>query len=235
MRTAGGALVALLMLPTLGQAAVSRAQLDHLEQEVWRARADFHMYTVMDADPQYQTALSHSLAAAEARLALIKEAAADDDQQRLAAELAQRLDELRQATGADGAAVDRGSVAIAARLDAVSSAEAAALDDVQALASDIQRLAGDYVARAAAGARTRTSSDPQASVKAFQSALARARQAHHGDPAVRAALEQVALKWKFIRGSLLDEQTQPVPFLVYRYAGQISDTLTNLDTATAAR
>ena len=67
--------------------------------------------------------------------------------------------------------------------------------------------------------------DFKKSVPEFERMLKAAQSQYADDEAMTRALDQVAVKWKFIRQSMVKFYENAVPFLIYRYTKQMVDTL----------
>ncbi|MEP5286548.1 MAG: hypothetical protein ABJQ33_09990, partial [Alloalcanivorax venustensis] len=102
-------------------------------------------------------------------------------------------------------------------------------DDVHGLISELQRLTSSYVAIIAAnddeGQAEQDRGAFEQAVPAFSDRLKRVQAAHRGDGNLNRTLEQAALKWGFIRSSMLKFGDDAVPFLVYRYTSQMTGSL----------
>jgi len=124
----------------------------------------------------------------------------------------------------------RGWPRFAAGIDDFEGAADGDYDDVHGLISELQQLTSSYVAIIA----DNNDGDDEAqqdrgafeqAVPAFSDRLKRVQAAHRGDGNLNRTLEQAALKWGFIRSSMLKFGDDAVPFLVYRYTSQMTSSL----------
>lgn len=240
MRTLSrGALAVVLSItglgaPMLAEAALNRAQLEDLEHHLWQVRTDYHMYTVMDRDDTYRVALNEAAQQAADALGELRADSESDAEQALVGGLTEQWRRMAAARAlptpdgedADGdpGRLDRLPAAMAADINAFDGAAAGDYDDVHALISDLQHLTSSYVAIIAATEEQDQAAFEKA-VPAFTDQLKAVQRAHRRDGNLNRTLEQAALKWDFIRTSMLKFGEQAVPFLVYRYTSQMTASL----------
>jgi ABC-type sugar transport system substrate-binding protein len=248
MRTLSrGALAVLLSVtglstPILASAALSRAQLEDLEHHLWQVRTDYHMYSVMDGNDTYRVALNEAAQQAAEALGDLRANSDSDAERALVADLAdqwQRMaadqalpapgDAEGEATSGDPRRLDDLPAEMASRIDAFEGAAGGDYDDVHGLISELQQLTSSYVAIIAGnndgGEAEQDRGAFEQAVPAFSDRLKRVQAAHRGDGNLKRTLEQAALKWGFIRSSMLKFGDDAVPFLVYRYTSQMTSSL----------
>ena len=248
MRTLSrGALAVLLSVtglstPILASAALSRAQLEDLEHHLWQVRTDYHMYSVMDGNDTYRVALNEAAQQAAEALGDLRANSDSDAERALVADLAdqwQRMaadqalpapgDAEGEATSGDPRRLDDLPAEMASRIDAFEGAAGGDYDDVHGLISELQQLTSSYVAIIAGnndgGEAEQDRGAFEQAVPAFSDRLKRVQAAHRGDGNLKRTLEQAALKWGFIRSSMLKFGEDAVPFLVYRYTSQMTSSL----------
>lgn len=234
--------IAIFLMPLSASAAVERAALERLQLDIWRIRADFHMYTVMVGDREYRDQLFASVGQGQRSFQALAQAAATEQERALFRELSPRWEAFtsvaRRNTIAEGQTdpytirdLNEFSAEISARLAGFQASSEGAQADLWGLAAQMQRMASEYLALAAdpaggmavdtGGARL----EFRDAVPAFEQQLAELRRTYRDDESVNRALEQVAIKWGFIRESLVKFYENAVPFLVHRYSEQIVDTL----------
>ncbi len=231
MRTLSrGALLAILLLPALGQAALARAQLDTFERQLWRISTDHHMLDLMDGDQRYSASLGETAAAAAAGLETLAGNAESEQEQALVADLQAQWNALDVTGEGDPARFDRVPTAVSERLRAFEGGESGDYDDVQRLIAELHRLTARYTAIVAGGDGDGDQDAFRAELGEFAQELRRVQAAHGDHAPLQEALEQSRLKWEFVRGSLTKFGDDAVPFLVYRYTGRMTD---NLDQAMA--
>lgn len=223
-----GALLAILLLPALGQAALARAQLETFERQLWRISTDHHMLDLMDGDQRYGASLEETASAAAAGLETLAGNAESEQEQALVADLQARWEELDAAGEGDPARFDRVPAAVSERIEAFEGGESGDYDDVQRLITGLQRLTATYTAIVDGGDADQDAF--RAELGEFGQRLKRAQAAHGDHGPLKEALEQSRLKWEFVRGSLTKFGNDAVPFLVYRYTGRMTE---NLDQAMA--
>ena len=248
MRTLSrGALAVLLSVtglstPILASAALSRAQLEDLEHHLWQVRTDYHMYSVMDGNDTYRVALNEAAQQAAEALGDLRANSDSDAERALVADLAdqwQRMaadqalpapgDAEGEAASGDPRRLDDLPAEMASRIDAFEGAAGGDYDDVHGLISELQQLTSSYVAIIAGnndgGEAEQDRGAFEQAVPAFSDRLKRVQAAHRGDGNLKRTLEQAALKWGFIRSSMLKFGEDAVPFLVYRYTSQMTSSL----------
>ena len=248
MRTLSrGALAVLLSVtglwtPIPASAALSRAQLEDLEHHLWQVRTDYHMYSVMDGNDTYRVALNEAAQQAAEALGDLRANSDSDAERALVADLAdqwQRMaadqalpapgDAEGEATSGDPRRLDDLPAEMASRIDAFEGAAGGDYDDVHGLISELQQLTSSYVAIIAGsndgGEAEQDRGAFEQAVPAFSDRLKRVQAAHRGDGNLKRTLEQAALKWGFIRSSMLKFGEDAVPFLVYRYTSQMTSSL----------
>jgi len=230
-----------LSAPMLASAALSRAQLEDLEHHLWQVRTDYHMYAVMDGNDTYRVALNEAAQQAAKALDDLSAGSESDAERALVAALSDQWRRMAadQALPKPGAAQGEQPAGDPARLDQLPAEMAASIngfedaaggdyDDVHALISELQSLTSSYVAIIAAKQDDGEAGDRgefEKAVPAFSDRLKRAQAAHRGDGNLSRTLEQAALKWGFIRASMLKFGEDAVPFLVYRYTSQMTGSL----------
>lgn len=248
MRTLSrGALVVVLSItgsaaPMVAGAALSRAQLEDLEHHLWQVRTDYHMYSVMDGNDTYRVALNEAAQQAAEALGDLRANSESDAERALVADLTEQwqrmaADQALPAPGGDQAEpasgdprlLDEVPAEMAAGIDGFEGAADGDYDDVHALISELQHLTSSYVAIIAGNAEEGQAAQDRGAfeqaVPAFSDRLKRVQAAHRGDGNLHRTLEQAALKWGFIRSSMLKFGDQAVPFLVYRYTSQMTGSL----------
>lgn len=230
-----------LTAPVLAGAAVSRAQLEDLEHHLWQVRTDFHMYSVMDGNDTYRVALNEAAQQAAEALDDLRASSETDAERALVTDLTDQWQRMAadQALPVPGGAEAETAPGDPRRLDdlpaemadGINGFESAAggdYDDVYALISELQYLTSSYVAIIATNEDENAEQDRGAfepAVPAFTERLKRVQAAHRGDGNLNRTLEQAALKWGFIRSSMLKFGEDAVPFLVYRYTSQMTSSL----------
>jgi hypothetical protein len=225
-----------LAAPMAASAALSRAQLEDLEHHLWQVRTDYHMYAVMDGNDTYRVALNEAAQQAAEALDELRAASESDAERALVADLADQWQRMAadQALPAPGDAEGEAASGDPRRLDAgIDDFEGAAdgdYDDVHGLISELQQLTSSYVAIIADnndddGEAQQDRGAFEQAVPAFSDRLKRVQAAHRGDGNLNRTLEQAALKWGFIRSSMLKFGDDAVPFLVYRYTSQMTSSL----------
>ncbi|HEX5677604.1 MAG TPA: hypothetical protein VFX91_06530 [Alcanivorax sp.] len=231
-----------LTAPMLAGAALSRAQLEHLEHHLWQVRTDYHMYSVMDGNDTYRVALNEATQQAAEALDDLRLAGESDAERALVTRLTEQWRQMaadqalpnpadaqaEQAPG-DPRRLDSVPARMAAEINGFEGATGGDYDDVHALISELQHLTSSYVAIIAGkddeGQPLQDRSAFEQAVPAFSDRLEKTRNAHRSDGNLNRTLEQAALKWGFIRSSMLKFGDQAVPFLVYRYTSQITSSL----------
>lgn len=226
-----------LATPMLAGAALSRAQLEDLEHHLWQVRTDYHMYSVMDGNDTYRVALNEAAQQAAEALDELSANSESDAERALVADLTGQWEQMAADQALPSAADDEAEPAsgdpqrlddlpaqMAAGIDQFDGAAAGDYDDVHALISELQHLTSSYVAIIAGQSEQDREAFEQA-VPAFSDRLKKAQAAHRGDGNLNRTLEQAALKWGFIRSSMLKFGDEAVPFLVYRYTSQMTGSL----------
>ena len=234
-----GLCAALLLMPMLAAAAIDQAQIERMQLDLWRVRADFHMFTVMDGDRSYERQLTQSISSAESRFRDLQDAASSDSDVALVDTLnASWADFLRAARSNTIAElgytesyaaqdVNRLAAVMSNQLSAYSADTSAEYHDMWALAAYMQRMSSEYLALSAdpsGGMAVDTGEgriEFRDTVPAFDRRLAEIRAKYSDDDTASRALEQIASKWGFIRESLVKFYENSVPFLVHRYTQQI--------------
>lgn len=242
MRLLGG-LVALAILPLNGMAAITNADLEEFEMGLWRVRADFHMLTIMTGGETYAADLDSSIDRARRALKNIEADAEGGEERKLAVELGKEWKNFEKAASSNTMAeqgytdtytiqdVNELPAVMLEKMDAFEGGLTGKYDDVRELAAYLQRMSSEYLnlsADPSGGMAAGTDEgrlEFKDAVPRFESMLAAARKNHASDDAMSRALGQVALKWTFIRESMVKFYENAVPFLVYRYTRQMVETL----------
>lgn len=243
-----GLCVGLLLVPVLASAAITEAQLERLQMDIWRIRADFHMYSVMGGDRQYQQQLNQSIRAGEGHLQGLASTAESESEQALVNNLRENWREFITAANNNTVAelgytetyaaqdVNRLAAVMTAQLSGFAATDAGDYADLWALATYMQRMSSEYLALAAdpsGGMAVDTGEgrlEFRDAVPAFDRMLSELQRKYRQDDVVNRALEQVASRWSFIRESLVKFYENAVPFLVHRYTEQIISTINQVDT-----
>lgn len=237
------ALALLVLLPFQAQAALSKADLQQLTLDVWRIRADFHMYTVMTGNRKYAEQLEESILKGQDTMDSLLDSAETDAELQLVEQLQQHWEQYREKARSNTVAelgytdaytiqdMLKAGVAIN---DAIREYQGAGEDkysDLIALGSDLQQMASEYLYLAAdpsggmaAGTDTARLSFKEA-VPAFDEKLKGLRKKYQNDKPVMRTLRQVGLRWQFIRDSLVNFSENSVPFLVHRYSHEMTEEL----------
>ena len=237
------ALALVLLIPSLANAAIDRVAMEQLQLDIWRIRADFHMYTVMGGDSAYRAQLDASAQQGRSTFQALAQAAESEPEEALLRNLTPQWADFLQAASNDTVAelgyadtyaaqdVNRLAAVMSSQLDNFSIAGDAEYADLWHMAAYMQRMASEYLALAAdpAGGMAVDSGEGRLefrdAVPAFDTLLQDTRRKYRNNDAVNRALEQVANKWSFIRESLVKFYEDSVPFLVHRYTEQIINTL----------
>ncbi|WP_237738854.1 hypothetical protein [Alcanivorax hongdengensis] len=232
-----------LILPLQAQAAISQAQLKDLELNLWKIRSDFHMYTVMAGNQTYEVDLNGAISAADSALSDLAQNASGETENQLVTALQRQWKALRKAAQGNTIAsqgytdaytiqdVNDIPVEMSEKMEAFDQASTGKYDDVRELAVSIEHMTSEYLNIAAdpAGGMAAGSDEGRLSFKEavpeFEKKLAAAKKAHAGDDAMTRALNQVSVKWQFIRQSMIKFYENAVPFLIYRYTNQMVGTL----------
>ncbi|AJD48308.1 hypothetical protein S7S_09480 [Isoalcanivorax pacificus W11-5] len=235
-------LALILLIPSLASAAIDRVAVEQLQLDIWRIRADFHMYTVMGGDSAYHDQLESSMQQGRTTFQALAREAESEQEEALLNNLTPSWEEFLKAANRNTVAelgytdtyaaqdVNRLAAVMSSRLDNFGAAEAEHADLWQ-MAAYMQRMASEYLALAAdpAGGMAVDTGEGRLefrdAVPAFDTLLQDTRRKYRDDEAVNRALEQVASKWSFIRESLVKFYEDSVPFLVHRYTEQIINTL----------
>ncbi|MCH8542872.1 MAG: hypothetical protein LAT61_04810 [Alcanivorax sp.] len=234
-----GLCAALLLMPVLATAAIDQAQIERMQLELWRVRADFHMFTVMDGDRQYERQLNQSITSAESQFRSLQSAASSESDVALvdvmmtnwadflAAARANTIAELGYTESYAAQDVNRLAAVMNNQLASYSAEGSGNYDDLWALAAAMQRMSSEYLALSAdpsGGMAVDTGEgriEFRDTVPAFDRRLAEMRAKYRDDDTATRALDQIASKWGFIRESLVKFYENSVPFLVHRYTQQI--------------
>ncbi|MBA3979306.1 MAG: hypothetical protein C0462_01765 [Alcanivorax sp.] len=240
---AGILLLPMMLMPTAAMAAIDQSQLEKLQLDIWRVRADFHMYTVMAGDRQYARQLNQSISAAQRGFQSLSGTAESDAEVALVDTLNDSWRDFASAAGNNTIAelgytetyaaqdVNRLAAVMSNQLNNFSPSAEGEYHDLWALAAYMQRMASEYLALAAdpsGGMAVDTGEgriEFRDTVPAFDRMLSDLRRKYRDDDAVNRALEQVASKWGFIRESLVKFYENAVPFLVHRYTQQIVESI----------
>lgn len=231
--------IMLLLMPLSASAALDRAALERMQLDIWRIRADFHMHTVMAGDREYHNRLRASVEQGRRTYQALVRAASSDQERGLFRELGPQWDLfVRSAERAQGQAdtyaiqdLNRMAAIISERLAGFQTGNEGAGADLWALAAQMQRMASEYLALAAdpAGGMAVDTGEGRLefrdAVPAFEQQLAGLRRTYRNQENVSRALDEVTVKWGFIRESLIKFYENAVPYLVHRYSEQIIDTL----------
>lgn len=234
-----GLCAALLLIPVLATAAIDQAQIERMQLELWRVRADFHMFTVMNGDRQYERQLNQSIGSAESQFRILQGAASSDSDVALVEALMTNWADFTTAAKENTIAelgytesyaaqdVNRLAAVMNNQLGTYSAGGSGDYDDLWALAASMQRMASEYLALSAdpSGGMAADTGEGRIefrdTVPAFDRRLAEMRAKYSDDDTATRALDQIASKWGFIRESLVKFYENSVPFLVHRYTQQI--------------
>tara|TARA_Y100001934_G_scaffold19996_1_gene22948 strand:+ start:1092 stop:1886 length:795 start_codon:yes stop_codon:yes gene_type:complete len=236
-------LLAIALLPVQGVAAITNADLEELELSLWKVRADFHMLTVMTGSENYASGLEKSISQANRALAALNAQAEGSEERQFVADLekdwALYMDAARGNTMAEQGYTNAYTIQDVNELPAVMAEKMASFegavsgkyDQARELSAYLQRMTSEYLNVAAdpAGGMAAGSDegrlDFKKAVPEFERMLKAAQSQYADDEAMTRALDQVAVKWKFIRQSMVKFYENAVPFLIYRYTKQMVDTL----------
>lgn len=239
-------IILLLVSPWL-QAAIQQADIATFGMDVWRVQSDFHMYTVMSGDSEYRDRLEESIERGEETLDQLRADAEGEAEKELVAELSEtwpRFADLARSNKAgeqgytDAYTVrdlqDAG-IDLIETLEAFEGGKEGEYADVLALGRDLQHLAAEYLKLAAdpAGGMAAGTGDRisfEEAVPRFDKTLSALQEKYSDDQTMKRTLRQVALRWGFIRDSLVNFSENAVPFLVHKYSHQMTD---ELEVATA--
>ncbi|MBZ2187921.1 hypothetical protein K8B33_02325 [Alcanivorax sp. JB21] len=232
-------LMPVLLMPVVASAAINQAQVERMQLELWRVRADFHMFTVMDGDRRYERQLAQSLRSAESQFRVLQSAASSDTDVALVNAMRNNWAEFTKAAESNTIAklgytesyaaqdVNRLAAVMNNQLSTYSADSSGDYADMWALAAYMQRMSSEYLALSAdpsGGMAVDTGEgriEFRDTVPAFDRRLAEIRAKYRDDDTATRALDQIASKWGFIRESLVKFYENSVPFLVHRYTQQI--------------
>ncbi|MCG8394133.1 MAG: hypothetical protein MI745_13730 [Pseudomonadales bacterium] len=238
-----GSLLAIALLPAQSLGAISNTDLEEFELSLWQVRADFHMLTVMVGSQNYASDLGASISRAERALGALRADAEGSEERQFVADLQKEWELYREAAEGNTVAeqgytnaytiqdVNEIPAMMVEKIDAFGEAESGKYDDVRELAAFLQRMTSEYLNIAAdpAGGMSVGTDEGRLEFKdavpQFEKMLEAARKKHAGDDAMSRALDQVSVKWKFIRESMVKFYENAVPFLIYRYTRQMVDTI----------
>lgn len=241
-------LALLVLSPLAAAAAISQSDLQQLTLDVWRIRADFHMYTVMAGNREYASQLEESISRGEDTMDKLRDGAETDAEQQLVETLEEHWrvyrDKAQSNTVVELGYTDaytiqdmlKAGVAINQTINEYQGAEEGKYADLIALGADLQQMASEYLYLAAdpsggmgTGTDTARLSFKEA-VPAFDKELAALREKYKDDEPVVRTLRQVGLRWQFIRDSLVNFSENSVPFLVHRYSNEMTEELSLVTT-----
>lgn len=236
-------LLAIALLPGQGMAAITNADLEELELSLWKVRANFHMLTVMTGSDTYSSELNRTISRADQALSELEANAEGSEERQLVADLEKDwqvyMDAAKGNTMAEQGYTNAYTIKdvnelpaiMAEKMDAFENAASGKYDEIRELSAYLQRMTSEYLNVAAdpAGGMAAGSDegrlDFKNAVPQFEKMLKAAQKQYSGDEAMNRALDQVAVKWKFIRESMVKFYENAVPFLIYRYTKQMVDTL----------
>ena len=236
-------LVVALAWPAFASAALTQAQINKLQLDVWRVRADFHMYSVMAGDAEYRRTLNRSIETAVRSFRELSADAESDTERALVSALQPLWQEFERAARDNRIAeqgytdtyavqdVNQYSAQIAMRLYEYEGASEARGDDLMAMATYMQRMASEYLFLAAApeGGQAMGTDvgrvEFRVTVPEFDQMVASALRNYGAEGGTGRALQDVEAKWRFIRESLVKFYENAVPFLVHRYTDQMVNQL----------
>ena len=234
-----GLLIVAVVWPAMSSAAISQPQVHALQLDVWRVRANFHMYTVMAGDRQYQQILNRTIQDASRSFQTLVNNAESDAEMGLISSLRPLWQELEEAARGNLIAeqgytdtyatqdVNSFSTRIALLLEEYDAAASQPGDDLMAMAVYMQRITSEYLALAAdpgggmAAATGEGRIEFRDAVPVFDQMVSDALRRYRGEDATGRALEDVEAKWQFIRESLVKFYENAVPFLVHRYTQEM--------------
>ncbi|WP_303759873.1 hypothetical protein [Alcanivorax jadensis] len=238
-----GSLLAIALLPAQGMAAISNADLEEFELSLWKVRANFHMLSVMTGSDTYASDLERTIARASQALSELKSSAEGSEERQFVADLEKDWLLYKDAAKGNTMAeqgytnayvikdVNELPAIMSEKMDAFENASSGKYDEIRELSAYLQRMTSEYLNVAAdpAGGMAAGSDegrlDFKNAVPQFEKMLKAAQKQYAGDEAMTRALDQVAVKWKFIRQSMVKFYENAVPFLIYRYTRQMVDTL----------
>src|SRR5690606_21612230 len=85
-------LTLLLLMPSLASATIDRIMVEQLQLDVWRIRADFHMYTVMGGDSAYRQQLTASIQQGRSAFQTLAQASESEQEETLLRNLTPQWD-----------------------------------------------------------------------------------------------------------------------------------------------
>jgi hypothetical protein len=236
------AAVLLILSAVSGQAAIEQSQLSRLALDIWRIRADFHMFTVMTGNDRYQSQLEESISRGEETMAEIMDSAESEAEMALVESLAEEWDQYIEYARSNSI-VELGytdhytvldmSASRNQLMDSIREYQGAEEDefaDLVSLGADLQQMASEYLQLAAdpSGGSTIGGANKlefQKAVPAFDEKLEKLKEQYSDNKAVSRTLRQVSLRWRFIRDSLVNFSENSVPFLVHRYSHEMTEEL----------
>lgn len=238
-----GSLLAIALLPAQGMAAITSSDLEEFEQSLWKIRTDFHMLTIMAGSDIYASNLNRSISRASQALSKLNSDVEGSEERQFVADLEKDW-KLYMDAAKGNTVVEQGytnaytiqdvnelPALMTERMDAFKNATSGKYDKIRELAAYLQRITSEYlnVASNPAGGMAMGSGegrlDFQKAVPEFERMLKAAQGQYENDQAMIRALDQVAVKWNFIRESMVKFYENSVPFLIYRYTKQMVDTL----------
>lgn len=235
-----GCLIAMVLLPMQGFASISNAELEDFELALWKVRADFHMLTVMVGSKTYISNLDDAIAQAQSGIATLRQDAEGSEERALVNDLEENWGILKAAApmaeqGFTNAYtiqdVNEIPTAMAQRIESFTGATEGQYDDIRELSAYLQRMTSEYLNIAADPAGGMASGSDEGriefkdAVPEFERMLAAAKKNHADDEAISRALNQVGVKWMFIRESMVKFYENAVSYLIYRYTNQMVDTM----------
>ncbi|MFN3713146.1 MAG: hypothetical protein ACK4SX_05765 [Alcanivoracaceae bacterium] len=245
-RLVAGLAVPLMLWGSVAQAEFQRADLDRLALDVWRVRAAFHTYTVMQGATEYLQALEDMIADTDDVLDSLESSVETDQEAAFIEQVRESWSRYRDLANSNTIAemgytehytiVDLESEALG--LDRLISGQRTSVsgkgEDLAQLAVLLQHLASEYmyVAGSPDGGSGAIGTGAEEgrlefvrAVPEFETKLKAAQQAWRGNPDISRELRSVASKWGFIRESLVKFYENSVPFIVHRYSVQMVDSL----------
>ena len=238
-----GSLIAMVLLPMQGLAAISNATLEDFELALWKVRSDFHMLTVMAGSKTYISNLDGAITRAQSGMDTLRRDAEGSEERKLVADLTRHWDIFKPAAQGNTMAeqgftrtytiqdVNETAAEMSQRIESFSGATEGEYDDVRALSAYLQRMTSEYLNVAAdpgggmaSGANVNRIEFKDA-VPNFEGMLAAAKKNHADDEALSRALNQTGVKWMFIRESMVKFYENAVPYLIYRYTNQMVETM----------
>ena len=238
-----GCLIAMVLLPMQGFASISNAELEDFELALWKVRADFHMLTVMVGSKTYISNLDDAIAQAQSGIATLRQDAEGSEERALVNDLEENWGILKAAAQGNTMAeqgftnaytiqdVNEIPTAMAQRIESFTGATEGQYDDIRELSAYLQRMTSEYLNIAADPAGGMASGSDEGriefkdAVPEFERMLAAAKKNHANDEAISRALNQVGVKWMFIRESMVKFYENAVSYLIYRYTNQMVDTM----------